>query len=213
VIGCPPGFMPRAALGHLATPLFVVCDRLGLLPGGAAAVETARAQAARRRDACRPEVPGPANPARELARRIGRTFPLVWGAGALGAVAAYRWKADVNENAKAPAFSNAFPELDHNEICAFGQHGDVTRQVVTLVELRHGHEHPQLGRRVAATRAIVEETVASVLEVQAEGDGPLAQLVDLMYLGDWVSVYMALDAGVDPGPIDAIARLKDELAR
>ena len=213
VIGCPPGFMPRAALGHLATPLFVVCDRLGLLPGGVAAVEATRAQAARRRDACRPEVEGQANPARELARRIGRTFPLVWGTGALGAVAAYRWKADVNENAKAPAFSNAFPELDHNEICAFGQHGDVTRQVVTLVELRHDHEHPQLGRRVEATRAIVDETVASVLEVRAEGAGRLAQLVDLMYLGDWVSVYMALDAGVDPGPIDAIARLKDELAR
>jgi glucose/mannose-6-phosphate isomerase len=213
VIGCPPGFMPRAALGHLATPLFVVCDRLGLLPGGGAAVEAARAQAARRRDACRPEVEGQANPARELARRIGRTFPLVWGTGALGAVAAYRWKADVNENAKAPAFSNTFPELDHNEICAFGQHGDVTRQVVTLVELRHDHEHSQLGRRVETTRAIVEETVASVLEVRAEGEGRLAQLVDLMYLGDWVSVYMALDAGVDPGPIDAIARLKDELAR
>jgi len=213
VIACPPGFMPRAALGHLATPLFVVCDRLGLLPGGTAAVETARAQAARRRDACRPEVTGQANPARELARRIGRTFPLVWGTGALGAVAAYRWKADVNENAKAPAFSNAFPELDHNEICAFGQHGDVTRQVVTLVELRHDHEHAQLGRRVEATRAIVDETVAAVLEVRAEGDGRLAQLVDLMYMGDWVSVYMALDAGVDPGPIDAIARLKDELAR
>ena len=213
VIGCPPGFMPRAALGHLATPLFVVCDRLGLLPGGGAAVEAARVQAARRREACRPEVEGPANPARELARRIGRTFPLVWGAGALGAVAAYRWKADVNENAKAPAFWNSFPELDHNEICAFGQHGDITRQVVTLVELRHDHEHPQLARRVAATRAIVEETVASVLEVRAAGDGRLAQLVDLMYLGDWVSVYLALDAGVDPGPIDAIARLKAELAR
>lgn len=212
VISCPPGFMPRAALGHLATPLFVVCDRLGLLPGGVAAVEAARDQAARRRDACRPQVEGQANPARELARRIGRTFPLVWGTGALGAVAAYRWKADVNENAKAPAFSGAFPELDHNEICAFGQHGDVTRQVVTLVELRHDHEHPQLRRRVEATRAIVEETVASVLEVRAEGDGRLAQLVDLMYLGDWVSVYMALDAGVDPGPIDAITRLKAELA-
>jgi glucose/mannose-6-phosphate isomerase len=213
VIGCPPGFMPRAALGHLVTPLFVACERLGLLPGGGAAVAAARAQAARRRDTCRPEVQGQANPARELARRIGRTFPLVWGTGALGAVAAYRWKADVNENAKAPAFWNTFPELDHNEICAFGQHGDVTRQVVTLVELRHDHEHDQLGRRVAATRAIVEETVASVLEVRAEGDGRLAQLVDLMYLGDWVSVYMALDAGVDPGPIDAIARLKDELTR
>jgi len=213
VIGCPPGFMPRAALGHLATPLFVVCERLGLLPGGEAAVKAAQTQAARRRDACRPESLGQANPARELARRIGRTFPLVWGTGALGAVAAYRWKADVNENAKAPAFANGFPELDHNEICAFGQHGDVTRQVVTLVELRHDHEHAQLARRVAATRAIVEETVASVLEVRAEGDGRLAQLVDLMYVGDWVSLYLAFDAGVDPGPIDAIARLKEELAR
>ena len=213
VIGCPPGFMPRAALGHLATPLFVVCERLGLLPGGEAAVKAAQTQAARRRDACRPESPGQANPARELARRIGRTFPLIWGTGALGAVAAYRWKADINENAKAPAFWNTFPELDHNEICAFGQHGDVTRQVVTLVELRHDHEHAQLARRVAATRAIVEETVASVLEVRAEGDGRLAQLVDLMYVGDWVSLYLAFDAGVDPGPIDAIARLKEELAR
>ena len=213
VFGCPPGFMPRAALGHLATPLFVVCDRLGLLPGGETAVKAAQAQAARRRDACRPEVAGQANPARELARRIGRTFPLIWGTGALGAVAAYRWKADINENAKAPAFSNAYPELDHNEICAFGQHGDVTRQLVTLVELRHDHEHPQLARRVAATRAIVDETVASVLEVRAEGEGRLGQLVDLMYLGDWVSLYLAFDAGVDPGPIDAIARLKSELAR
>ena len=213
VVPCPGGFMPRAALGHLASPLFVVLDRLGLLPGATAWVEAAGRRAAERRAVCRPEVEGQANPARELARRIGRTFPLVWGTGALGAVAAYRWKADVNENAKAPAFWNAFPELDHNEICAFGQHGDVTRQVVTLVELRHDHEHAQLARRVAATRAIVEETVASVLEVRAEGEGRLAQLVDLMYMGDWVSVYLALDAGVDPGPIDAIARLKDELAR
>jgi glucose/mannose-6-phosphate isomerase len=213
VVPCPGGFMPRAALGHLASPLFVVLDRLGVLPGATAWVEAAGRRAAERRAACRPEVEGQANPARELARRIGRTMPLIWGGGALGAVAALRWKADINENAKAPAFYNVFPELDHNEICGFGQHGDVTRQVVTLVELRHGYEHPQVARRVEATRAIVDETVASVLAVTAEGDGPLPQLVDLMYLGDWVSVYLALDAGVDPGPIDAIARLKDELAR
>ena len=70
-----------------------------------------------------------------------------------------------------------------------------------------------MARRFAATRDIIEEALASVLEVRAEGDGPLAQLLDLMYVGDWVSVYMALDAGVDPGPIEAIFRLKDELAR
>ena len=76
--------------------------------------------------------------------QIGRTIPLIYGGGAIGAVAAYRWKCDVNENAKAPAFWHTYPELDHNEICSWGQHGDVTRQLITLVELRHGFEHPRL---------------------------------------------------------------------
>jgi glucose/mannose-6-phosphate isomerase len=213
LVPCPGGFMPRAALGHLCTPLFVVLERLGLLPGAAGWVEAAATQAARCQEACRPEVEGGANPARELARRIGRTIPLVWGGGAIGATAAFRWKADINENAKAPCFWNTLPELDHNEICGFGQHGDVTRQVLSLVELRHDFEHPQVRRRIEATRGIVEETVGQVLPVRAEGEGRLAQLVDLMYVGDWVSLYMALDAGVDPGPIEAIARLKDELGR
>ena len=33
-----------------------------------------------------------------------------------------------------------------------------------------------------------------------------------MYVGDWASCYLALDNDVDPGPIDAIAQLKDRLA-
>jgi glucose/mannose-6-phosphate isomerase len=153
-----------------------------------------------------------ANVAHDLARRIDRTIPLVHGGGALGAVAAMRWKADVNENAKAPAFWNAHPELDHNEICGWGQHGDVTRQVFTLVELRHDFEHERLSRRFDATRPMHEEAFHQILEVRAAGDGRLAQLLDLMYVGDWTSCYLALDNDVDPGPIDAIAALKADLA-
>lgn len=212
-IPCPPGFMPRAALGALVAPLFVTLFRMGLLPEAHASLVKAQEQLARRRDKCRPEVTGAANPARELARKIGRTIPLVYGGGALGAVAAMRWKADINENAKAPAFWNAYPELDHNEICAWGQHGDVTRQLVTLIELRHGFEHPQLERRFSITREIVTEALHDVLEVQAEGEGRLAHLLDLMYIGDWVSCYLALENDVDPGPIDAVMQLKSALAR
>jgi glucose/mannose-6-phosphate isomerase len=173
----------------------------------------AQAQLGHRRDACVPAVEGARNPARELARRIGRTIPLVYGGGALGAVAAMRWKADVNENAKAPAFWNTHPELDHNEICGWGQHGDVTRQILTVIELRHGFEHERLAPRFDATRAQVEECVVQVLQVQAEGENRLAQLLDLMYLGDWTSCYLALENDVDPGPIPAITALKDHLAR
>ncbi len=212
-VKCPPGYMPRAALGALVAPLFVTLFRMGLLPNAHDLLMGAQRQLARRRDQCAPAVTGATNPAREIARKIGRTIPLIYGGGALGAVAAMRWKADVNENAKAPAFWNTHPELDHNEICGFGQHGDVTRQILTLVELRHGFEHVRLEPRFAGTRVQIEECVSQVLEVRSEGDGRLAHLLDLMYLGDWVSCYLALENDVDPGPIPAIAALKADLAR
>jgi glucose/mannose-6-phosphate isomerase len=211
-VRCPGGYLPRAAIGALVAPLFVAAFRSGLAPGAHAQLVMAQAQLAHRREKCRPEVEAPANPARELARRIDRTIPLVYGGGALGAVAAYRWKCDFNENAKAPAFSAAHPELGHNEICGWGQHGDVTRQLITLVELRHGFEHERLDARFDAVRSAIEETLHQVLLVEAEGEGRLAQLLDLMYLGDFVSCYLALDNDVDPGPIDAIFQLKQRLA-
>ena len=167
-IACPPGYLPRAAVGALVAPLCTVLYRLGLAPGAHALLD-ARAGAARGATRRVPAGGGRRRePAREIARQIGRTIPLIYGGGALGAVAAYRWKCDVNENAKAPAFWHTYPELDHNEICAWGQHGDVTRQLITLVELRHGFEHERLRLRFDATREIIDECVHQVLEVEAK---------------------------------------------
>jgi glucose/mannose-6-phosphate isomerase len=211
-VACPDDIpMPRLALGALVAPLFVVLFRMGLLPEAHAGLMRAQQQLARRRDRCAPAVEGQRNLARELARRIDRTIPIIYGSGGLGAVAALRWKQSMNENAKAPAFWNEYPELDHNEVCGWGQHGDVTRQVFTLVELRHGLEHARLEARAVATRELIEEALLQVLTVEAEGEGRLAQLLDLAYVGDWTSYYVALDNDVDPGPIDAISQLKSSL--
>jgi glucose/mannose-6-phosphate isomerase len=212
-VACPDDIpMPRLALGALVAPLFVVLFRMGLLPEAHAGLMRAQQQLARRRDRCAPAVEGQRNLARELARRIDRTIPIIYGSGGLGAVAALRWKQSMNENAKAPAVWNEYPELDHNEVCGWGQHGDVTRQVFTLVELRHGLEHARLEARAVATRELIEEALLQVLTVEAEGEGRLAQLLDLAYVGDWTSYYVALDNDVDPGPIDAISQLKSSLA-
>jgi glucose/mannose-6-phosphate isomerase len=211
-VPCPDDIlMPRLALGALVAPLVVVLFRMGMLPEAHAGLLRAQEQLARRRDQCKPAVEGVRNPARELARKIGRTIPIVYGTGGLGGVAALRWKQSVNENAKAPAFWNEYPELDHNEVCGWGQHGDVTRQVFSLVELRHGLEHARLSQRAAATRTLIDEALVQVLTVEAEGEGRLAQLLDLIHVGDWMSYYLALDNDVDPGPIDAITQLKATL--
>ena len=124
-----------------------------------------------------------------------------------------RWKCDVNENAKAPAFWNAYPELDHNEICGWGQHGDVTRQVFTLVELRHGFEHERLEPRFAVDARADRGGRAQVLEVQAEGEGRLAQLLDLMYVGDWVELLPRARQRRGPRPDRRDLELKQRLAQ
>ena len=124
-----------------------------------------------------------------------------------------RWKADVNENAKAPAFWNTHPELDHTEICGWGQHGDITRQVMTVVRFRHAFEHPQVSRRFELTYDLLDEVVHAVVDIEAEGEGALAQLLDLVLQGDFVSLHMAAEAGVDPGPIPVLLDLKAALAR
>src|ERR1039458_8281214 len=150
----------------------------------------------------------PGSTAEEVARRIGRTIPLIHGAQAVGAAAALRWKAQVNENAKAPAFAAVYPELCHNEIAGWGQHGDVTRQVITLINLRHDAEHPQLARRFAFVSDVLREVVADIIEVRAQGEGDLAQLLDLMLVGDFVSLQLAAREGIDPGPVPVLEELK-----
>ena len=199
---------PRAALGALSVPLFTTLEELGLLPDATRQVRLAAEQLARRRD----QLVAPASPAERLARRIGRTIPLVYGGGALGAVAAQRWKTEVNENAKTPAFFASYPELCHNEVAGWGQLGDVTRQLLTLVNLRHGYEHPQVARRVRLVGEVVEEVMAGILEVAAEGQGELAQLFDLMLIGDFVSLHLAAQEGLDPGPVPVLEELKARLA-
>ncbi|MGH9181737.1 MAG: SIS domain-containing protein, partial [Acidimicrobiales bacterium] len=199
---------PRAAIGAMAIPPLMVLEQVGLFPGATRWVQLAVDQLKFRRD----QLTGPAVPAAELARRIGRTIPLVHSSGALGAAAAQRWKTQVNENAKSPAFWAVQPELCHNEIAGWGQHGDITRQVVTLVKLRHDQEHPQVTRRFDLVDEVVREVVADIVEVQAGGDCELAQLLDLMLVGDFVSLHLAFNEGIDPGPVPTLTDLKRLLA-
>ena len=199
---------PRAAVAAMTAPLLVALGRLGLLAGVTPAIGAAVEQLQRRRD----RLVGGGGTAFEIARGLGRTIPIVQGATGVGAVAARRWKTQLNANAKAPAFFGAQPDWCHNEICGFGQNGDVTRQVVTIVMLRNDFEHAQVERRFSLVNELVGEAVASVIEVRASGSGPLAQLFDLFLIGDFVSLHVAAREGIDPGPVPVLVEVKRSIA-
>ncbi|MGH9106492.1 MAG: bifunctional phosphoglucose/phosphomannose isomerase [Acidimicrobiales bacterium] len=210
LIGVPEVPWPRVAFGAMTVPLVVVMWRIGLLPGADLWLERAIAQLRRRRDEL--VEGGSSSPAADLAHRIGPSVPVLQGGGALGSVAALRWKTQVNENAKRLALAATQPELCHNEVCGWTDATKPLGELMTLVMLRHDGEHPQVGRRFEITAELIRPYVADVVEVRAQGEGDLAQLMDLTYFGDYVSLWLAADAGIDPGPIDVLMRMKRQLS-
>ena len=130
------------------------------------------------------------------------------GASGIGAVAARRWKTQVNENAKAPAFFATQPEWCHNEICGFGQNGDVTRQVTTIVSLRSDFEHPQVQRRFGLVEELVGEAVAGVIEVRAEGQGRSPSSSTSSSSATSCRLHLAAREGIDPGPVPVLVEVK-----
>jgi len=199
----PVAPVERAALGALSVPVLLLLERIGLYPGAEAWIELAISQTTVRRN----ELIAEDNVARRLARRLGRTFPIIYGGNGPGGVAADCWKSQFNLNAKVAAFANQVPELTHDEIAGWGQDGDVTRQVFQVFMLRHDFEHPQVASRLVEVEEVLVEVVGAVHVVNAAGEGLLAQIFDLELLGQFVSLHAAVEQGVDPGPVPVVAEI------
>lgn len=209
VVPVPGGQQPRAALGHLAFAALGALEAIGLLPRLDADVDETVAELQRLAGELGPEVAAKDNAAKILAARIGQRVPVIWGAEGIGAVAAARWKTQMNENGKVPAFASSMSELDHNEVVGWTwPYGER----FFVVGLRHEGEDPELAGRFQLSYDIARDAGAEVLEVHAAGRAALARLMTLTIVGDFTSVYMALGRGVDPTPVGAIDRLKAALA-
>jgi glucose/mannose-6-phosphate isomerase len=194
---------PRSSMAATIVSMLIGLAGYGLISDPEGSVTTASEALRRRSDA----FAAPAGPAAEIARRIGRTMPIVYGSAGVAAVAAHRWKSQVNLNAKSPAFHGALPASSRDELAGWGQGGDVTRQVMSLVLLRHEREDPGAARLFAAVAAATDEVMADTIEVWGEGDDDLGRFFDLALLGDFVSLFLAAREGVDPGPAPAIEDL------
>ncbi|MDK2887287.1 MAG: glucose/mannose-6-phosphate isomerase [Thermoanaerobacter sp.] len=211
VITVPGGIAPRSATGYLFLPTLAVLYRMGLLPDPGQEVHECVSLLQSMREELKPEVPRDSNPAKMLAAGFYNRIPVIWGSSGTTEVVAQRWKGQINENAKAPAYWNVFPELNHNELVGFEFPGELLRRLYVVI-LRDPHDHPRVQKRFAITREIMEGAVAGVVEIMARGSGALARLYSLVYIGDYASVYLAMLYGVDPGPVRVIDTLKARLA-
>ena len=200
--------MPRCAVGAMSVPLLRALNSMRLLEGLEADLEDVVNTLRNRCDRIR----NGSDISRSVGESLATHIPLVYGGGALGEVAAVRFKNQLNENAKTPAFCNVMPETCHNELAGWGATHSGEPNIVA-VQLRHTYEHPRLAPRFDFNEAVAGSDKSDVITVWAEGNSELAQLFDLILFGDQTSLEVAALLGQDPGPIDVLTQLKHRLAQ
>jgi glucose/mannose-6-phosphate isomerase len=208
VVPIPGGLQPRAAVAYALVTALEVAALCGAGERLHAEIDVASARAERLVAEWGPDGPDGCL-AKTIARGLHGTVVTIAGAG-LTAPVAYRWKTQINENAKSPAFASELPELDHNEI--EGWAGAAEQGRFSAVFLDDSDLHPRVRQRIELTRGLIAGHAAATYRIDSVGETRTERLISLVLLGDLVSLYVAVLRGVDPAPVAVMDRLKQVLA-
>jgi glucose/mannose-6-phosphate isomerase len=123
--------------------------------------------------------------------------------------AAYKWKIAFNENAKHIAWANQLPEFSHNEFIGWTE--QPVEKPYTIIDIRSQFEHPRILKRFAVTERLLSGKRPAPQVIEPIGDTVLEQILWTMLLADYVTVYAALLAGIDPAPVALVDTFKKHL--
>jgi glucose/mannose-6-phosphate isomerase len=208
VIPLPGGLQPRAAVGYMTVAALEVAALCGAGPRFTSEIDVAASHTEQLVAEWGPDALEDSL-AKQTARALFGTAPVIAGAG-LTVPIAYRWKTQINENAKQPAFAHELPELDHNELEGWEGAQQIGR--FSAVFLDDSDAHPRVKERMNLTEKLISDNAAASVRLETRGQTTIERVISLVLLGDLVSIYLAAMRGVDPGPVQLIERLKADLA-
>jgi len=150
------------------------------------------------------------NTALTYAEQLTGFIPLIYASAEFEPVA-YRMKCQFNENSKLHAFYNIIPELNHNEI--IGWETFLDKQInLKLISILDKDYHPQILKRFEITSELIRTAGTEIISLKSNEENIKVRIMDLIYLGDWITFYSAVLRGFDPSEIDNINTLKHRLA-
>jgi glucose/mannose-6-phosphate isomerase len=211
LITIPGGLPPRAALGYSFFPLLLILGKLGFIKNKAREIRETVALLDEK--AVVYGTPDPSsNMAMQLAEQLRGRIGIIYSSTERFDAVNTRWRGQIAENAKSLSFGHVLPEMNHNELVGWNVLKDPMRGMHVFL-LRDKGDHKRVQMRMHITKAILAECTPHIAEVWSEGSSLLARIFSLVYLGDWVSYYLAILHGVDPTPVAVIDHLKEELGK
>ena len=198
-ITIPRGIQPRLSTPYQLIPMLNVLANHGIISDQEKIIkELAKVL----------EKPGFEEKAKEIAIKLKERVPIIYSSQRIFSVAEI-WKIALNENAKTPAFYNLFPEFNHNEIngyinMTFKPH---------VIMIKDEEDHPRVIKRVKVIKKLLEERKIEVTAIALNGNNFLSRIFSSIYLGLWVSFYLAIEYETDPTEVEIIEDLKLDLKK
>jgi glucose/mannose-6-phosphate isomerase len=150
-------------------------------------------------------VPQADNPMKQAAVRISDSD--------LSVLATYRLRAigdrlvqQINENSKRACYLGIMPDAMHNFVLQFRGTPDTS-----LIVLRGQNDDPVIARMTGELVDRVRNRVIDIITVEGTGESHLAELTAALLRTDYLSYYLSVLNGVDPGPTPELKQLRKTL--
>lgn len=201
------GFQPRYALGLSFFSLLKILQEINIITDQNPFVEKIIALWEQKGK----EYSEENNSALNYAEKLIGFIPLIYSAADITSAAGYRLKCQFNENSKLHAFSNVIPELNHNEIIGWESFSEKQFNV-KLINILDEVYHSQIKKRFQITSELTAKEKIEIINLESKEENFKLRLMDLVYLGDWISYYLTILRGFDPTEIENINTLKEKLS-
>lgn len=147
---------------------------------------------------------------KEMAKKLGEKIPIVYSSNRNLPLARY-WKINFEETSKTPAFCNAFPELNHNEMAGFVSEAasESLPGKFHFIFLKDKNDDQRLQKRAEATAKLYETKGFGIESADLEGSA-WQKIFSSLSLSNWTSFYLAQNRGVDPEDISVIEEFKKQ---
>ncbi len=210
-IKIPGGLPPRAALGYSFFPLLMVFRKMKLIDVPNKDIKETISLLTQKAEIYN-SLDRKKNPALKLAFELKDKLPIIYSSTERFDSVNVRWRGQFAENSKILAFGHVLPEMNHNELVGWNV---LKRQMkmMKVIFLRDKEDHRRVQIRMKIMGDIVKKYSPNIVDVWSEGSSSLARMFSLIYLGDWVSYYLAIINETDPTPVKVIDYLKGELAK
>lgn len=212
-IKIPSGIQPRAATGYILFSAIYALRKTGAVSHDISSEIQETIEVLKEfRKTNKLDVKESENLSKQLSKKILNKIPQVYGFTFYTPIAK-RWCTQFNENSKIICRFDEVSESNHNDIVAWSMNPDVTKKFTCILLRDHETESIYISTRLNFMKKLFGDVAADVIEVSVKGKKRLAKMMYAMYLGDYISCYIAVLRKIDPSPVEAIAELKNELAK